>query len=154
MPRWSSVLIVLSLLVAPFNAYAKDEKVATVERMIQAWNEQDWDRVYEMFAPDGVLHSVMIEPVVGRDAIQKRLSALVAGITRIELRVRHIGVIDGIVFVERVDDFDYKGNRGQVPVVGVIEVENGLVKVWREYYDRAQLLKAMGVPEEHDPTKH
>jgi limonene-1,2-epoxide hydrolase len=153
MLRWSSVVIAMSLLAAvPLNAQTKDEKIATVERMIQAWNAKDWERVYEMFAPDGVLHSMMIQPVVGREAIKARLSALVADIDRIELRVRHIGVIDGVVFVERLDDFEYRGKHGEVPVVGVIEVENGLVKVWREYYDRAQLLRAMGVTEEQDPT--
>jgi limonene-1,2-epoxide hydrolase len=46
-----------------------------------------------------------------------------------------------------VDDFVYHGNHGEVPVVGVVEVENGHVKAWREYYDRAQLLKAMGAKE-------
>jgi len=30
-------------------------------------------------------------------------------------------------------------------VVGVLEVEGGRIKVWREYYDYAQLLREMGV---------
>jgi limonene-1,2-epoxide hydrolase len=153
MLRWPSFLLAMSLFTAvPLGANAADDKIATVQKMIEAWNAQDWERVYEMFAPDGVLHSMMIQPVVGREAIKARLSALVKDIDRIELRVRHIGVIDGVVFVERLDDFDYRGQHGEVPVVGVIEVENGLVKVWREYYDRAQLLRAMGVTEEQDPT--
>jgi|HigsolmetaAR202D_1030399.scaffolds.fasta_scaffold00009_24 limonene-1,2-epoxide hydrolase len=141
------VVVCLSFLAVTARADTPEQKLATVKQMIQAWNAQDWNRVYELFAPDGVLHSMMIEPVTGRDAIKQRLSALVAGVSRIELRVRHIGVIDGVVFVERVDDFVYRGKHGTVPVVGVIEVENGLVKEWREYYDRAQLLKAMGVSE-------
>lgn len=141
------VVVCLSFLAVTARADTPEQKLATVKQMIQAWNAQDWNRVYELFAPDGVLHSMMIEPVTGRDAIKQRLSALVAGVSRIELRVRHIGVIDGVVFVERVDDFVYRGKHGTVPVVGVIEVDNGLVKEWREYYDRAQLLKAMGVSE-------
>ncbi|HEY8537598.1 MAG TPA: nuclear transport factor 2 family protein [Steroidobacteraceae bacterium] len=141
------VVICLSLLVVTARADTPEQKLATVKQMIQAWNAQDWNRVYDLFAPDGVLHSMMIEPVVGREAIKQRLGALVAGVSRIELRVRHIGVFDGVVFVERVDDFVYRGKHGTVPVVGVIEVENGLVKEWREYYDRAQLLEAMGVTE-------
>jgi limonene-1,2-epoxide hydrolase len=153
MLRWSAFVLAMSLFSAvPLGANAADDKIATVQKMIEAWNAQDWERVYEMFAPDGILHSMMIQPVVGREAIKTRLSALVKDIDRIELRVRHIGIIDGVVFVERLDDFDYRGKHGEVPVVGVIEVENGLVKVWREYYDRAQLLRAMGVTEEQDPT--
>jgi limonene-1,2-epoxide hydrolase len=148
MLRWSFAVICTFLLAAPCSADSAEEKLATVERMIQAWNDRDWERVYELFARDGVLHSMMLPPIVGREAIKKRLGALAADISRIELRVRHLGVIDGAVFVERVDDFVYRGKHGAVPVVGVIEVENGFVKVWREYYDRAQLLKAMGLEQE------
>ena len=36
---------------------------------------------------------------------------------------------------------------GAVPVVGVLDVKGGKVKAWREYYDRAQLLKELGAAE-------
>jgi limonene-1,2-epoxide hydrolase len=128
------------------------EKIATVRQMIQAWNTRNWDKVYDLFAQDGSLQSMMLEPTVGRDAIKKRIGALAVDISSIELKVRHIGVADGVVFVERVDDFVYRGKHGAVPVVGVVEVENGRVKAWREYYDRAQLLAAMGIKEEFDKS--
>lgn len=133
------------LMTTPAAADSDKEKLAVANAMLQAWHELDWERVYALFSPDGVLHSMMSEPVVGRDAIRARLALLAPGIERIDLKVRHIGVIDGRVFVERVDDFVYKGHAGQVPVVGVLEIEGGLVKVWREYYDHAQLRAAMGV---------
>jgi len=123
------------------------QKLATVRQMIDAWNQRNWQQVYELFAADGVLQSMMLPPTVGREAIQQRIGALAKGIDSIELRVQHIGVIDGVVFIERVDDFVYRGKHGAVPVVGVVEVEKGRVKAWREYYDRAQLLEAMGVKE-------
>jgi len=128
-------------------------KIATVRQMIQAWNTRNWDKVYDLFAQDGSLQSMMLAaPTVGREAIKKRIGALAADISSIELKVRHIGVADGVVFVERVDDFVYRGKHGAVPVVGVVEVENGRVKAWREYYDRAQLLEAMGLEEEFDKS--
>ena len=49
-----------------------------------------------------------------------------------------------------VDDFVYRGHHGAVPVVGVVEVEQGRVKAWREYYDRGQMLEAMGLKEDFD----
>jgi limonene-1,2-epoxide hydrolase len=141
-------------IVAPGPAHADTDaqKLAVAKQMFQAWRDLDWPKVYELFAEDGVLHSMMDEPVVGRAAIRERLAKLAPGISRIDLKVRHIGVIDGRVFVERVDDFDYKGHTGAVPVVGVLEIERGKVKAWREYYDRAQLLKAMGA--QQDFAKH
>ena len=123
------------------------QKLATVRQMIDAWNQRNWQQVYDLFAEDGSLQSMMLPPTVGREAIQQRIGALAKGIDSIELRVQHIGVIDGVVVVERVDAFVYRGKHGECPVVGVVEVENGHVKAWREYYDRAQLLEAMGVKE-------
>ena len=34
-----------------------------------------------------------------------------------------MGVIDGLVFMERVDRFVYRGKQGAVPVTGVLEIE-------------------------------
>lgn len=146
----ATVLIVGVTMTAPTaparaDSAADAAKLEVARAMFRAWEARDWERVYALFAEDGVLHSVMLEPVVGREAIRARLAPLLAGIERIELQVARLGVIDGRVFVERVDDFVYKGHAGRVPVVGVLEIEDGRVKVWREYYDHAQLRRAMGV---------
>ncbi|HKS53678.1 MAG TPA: nuclear transport factor 2 family protein [Steroidobacteraceae bacterium] len=141
------VVVLLALAAPPAWADTDVQKLATVRQMIDAWNQRNWQQVYDLFAEDGSLQSMMLPPTVGRAAIQQRIGALAKGIESIELRVKHIGVIDGVVVVERVDAFVYRGKHGECPVVGVVEVENGHVKAWREYYDRAQLLEAMGVKE-------
>ena len=139
-------------MVAPVRADTNAQKMAVAREMFEAWRALNWDRVFALFAENGVLHSMMDPPVVGRAAIAKRLGALAPGIERIDLKVKHIGIIDGRVFVERIDDFIYKGHAGAVPVVGVLEIERGKVMEWREYYDRAQLMQAMGATPE--PAKH
>ena len=125
----------------------KDQKSLEVAReMVLAWNNQDWDKVGELFAPDGVLHSMMLDPIEGREAVASRIKALGAGVEWIELELEHIGVIDGRVYIERKDRFIYNGHRGDVPVMGVLVInDDGLVQLWRDYYDRAQLLREMGV---------
>jgi limonene-1,2-epoxide hydrolase len=125
-----------------------EAKVGVVREMIDAWNATDWERVVALFAPDGVLHSVMSEPVAGRAAIRERLAVLADGLESIDIRTRALGVIDGRVFVERLDVFDVRGHHGEVPVVGVLRVEDGLVTEWLEYYDRATLLRGMGLSED------
>lgn len=130
-----------------------DPKIAVVEKMIDAWNRRDWKLVGDLFAEDGVLHSMMIEPVTGRPAIAERINALGAGIESITLHIHNIGRIGDVVVIERTDEFVYKGHHGKVPVVGILEVEGDHVKVWREYYDRAELLREMGISEEfHQPA--
>lgn len=130
---------------------AADPKIAVVESMVEAWNTRNWPRVAALFTEDGVLHSMMADPVVGRAAIGARIAAMGAGVDSITLHIRHIGRIGDAVFIERVDDFVYKGHHGKVPVVGVLEIEGDKVKEWREYYDRAQLTAAMGLAEHFEP---
>jgi limonene-1,2-epoxide hydrolase len=121
--------------------------VKVAEEMVDAWNKIDLDRIIDTFAEDGVLHSMMIEPVKGRQALRTRLGAFLTGATRLNLQVKNVAVVGNTVFLERVDDFDYKGKSGAVPVVGVMEISDGKVKIWREYYDRDQLLREMGISE-------
>lgn len=151
----AAIGVILLTAAAPTVAADTDaQKLATVQKMIEAWNTRNWQQVYELFAEDGVLESMMLPtPSVGREAISKRIGALAKDISRIELRIRHMGVADGVVFIERVDDFVYRGKHGAVPVVGVVEVEQGRVKAWREYYDREQMIEAMGLKEDFDATR-
>lgn len=137
--------VCLSLAVAA-PAQAKDaEKAAlkTAEDMLAAWHRLDLDGIVNMFSEDGVLHSMMKEPVQGRAALKTYLAPLIGGATRLDLNLRNVAVKGNLVFLERVDDFDFKGKHGNVPVVGVMEIENGKVKAWREYYDGATLQKAL-----------
>jgi limonene-1,2-epoxide hydrolase len=127
-----------------------EQKIAIGREMAEAWRVMDWRKVADMFTADGVLHSMMVDPIVGRDAVFKRVSGLGDGLESITLNIRHMGVIDGVLYMERSDEFVIRGKFGSAPVVGVLEFEGGLIKVWREYYDRAHLLKAMGLVEDFD----
>ncbi len=141
-------LAAMALSAAPAmaaSAAPQTPEVKAVMEMVDAWNKLDLDRIVNDFTEDGVLHSMMIEPIKGREAIRKQLAPLIAGSTRIDLRIKNTAQVGKTVFIERVDDFDFKGLHGAVPVVGVLEIENGKVKVWREYYDRAELLTALGM---------
>ncbi len=127
---------------------ARDEaRLAVAREMIRTWNERQWDQMYEMFTEDGVLHSMMLDPLVGRDTIRERLAPMTTGIEQIELQISHMGVVGDVVMIERVDDFVFNGKHGRVPVVGVMEIEGDKVKVWREYYDHAMLMDAMAPDE-------
>jgi len=150
MKRILSVLALVVPLVAtaaPASAADDDKaKIGVAREMIAAWKAADWRKVADLFAEDGVLHSMMIDPVVGRPAIYERIAALGKGAPDgVVLDVAHMGLIDGLVFIERTDRFVYNGHAGSTPVVGVLDIRDGKVKVWREYYDRASLLREMGV---------
>ncbi len=130
-----------------------DERMIAVGReMIDAWNDMDWDRAASLMTEDAVLHSMMIDPIVGRDAIHERISGLGALADSIALEVRNIGVINGTLYMERVDRFVCKGKPGATPVCGALEFEGDRIKVWREYYDRHHLLSEMGMAQDFDSS--
>lgn len=126
-----------------------DELIAPVKAIIAAWDARDWDAATALFVEDGMIQSMMQPPIVGRTAIRAILETL-RHPHKVTLNVQHIGVIDGLVFVERVDEFSSPGYEAAVPAVGIFEVENGLIKEWREYYDRQQLIEAMGPDRDYE----
>jgi limonene-1,2-epoxide hydrolase len=119
-------------------------KIEIFRRMAQAWHEQDWDTCAELFAPDGVLHSVMLPPVVGRQTIFERISKLGAANKRVTLDIQRIGVVDGALFVQRVDRIVIDGHEGSCPSVAVVEFVGDKIARWSDYYDRNQLARAAG----------
>lgn len=123
----------------------EEESIAVAQEMVTAWNELDVDRIANLFAPDAVLHSMMIEPIHGRETLREHLGKLLEHATRLELQLKTVAATGNTVFLERVDDFDVNGQHGSVPVTGVLVIENGMVSEWREYYDRNELLTEMGV---------
>lgn len=133
---------------AKVSKMAEDANVAVVMKMIAAWDARDADAIANLFTEDGVLHSMMIDPIKGRENIRPRIKFLVDNSTHMHIQPRNIAVTGNTVFVERTDSFTFKGHTGSVPVVGVLEIRDDKVAEWREYYDRKELLEAMGVGED------
>lgn len=125
-------------------------KVEVGQAMIAAWNAMDWDAAAALMTEDAVLHSMMIDPIVGRDAIHKRISGLGALASSIDLQVRNMGVVNGTLYMERLDTFVCNGKHGATPVCGALEFDGDRIKVWREYYDRHHLLSEMGMAQDFD----
>lgn len=132
-------------------AMTDSQKLKVAQDMLDAWNTLDWPRVYELFGEDGVLSNMMTEPVVGAKAIQERFATFEKGLSRMEFIVLNMGMLGEDVVIERLDSFDFEGRTGIVPVMGILTIEKGQVKEWREYYDRAWLLSEMGVIEGEPP---
>ena len=134
-------------LAAAEPEWTTDNPLAVAHDMVNAWNDLDVERMIDLFAEDARFQSMMMAPMAGREVLRKHFSALLDGATHLELRLRNIAVSGNTVFLERVDIFTYKGRHGEVPVVAVMDIADGKVQAWREYYDRAALLTEMGISE-------
>ncbi len=122
-----------------------EQKIDTFRKMAAAWERKDWRACADLLAVDGALHSMMKdEPMVGRETFYQRMLTLSSPDKQVTLHIDRIGVIDGAVVVERRDEIVVDGVSKSVPVVGILEFDGPLISLWREYYDRAQLLAAQG----------
>jgi len=127
-------------------ATAEEDKAATVVAILAAWSEGDFEAVANLFAEDAIFHCVMRQPLVGRDAIYKHLQTLQSGKpgNKVDIHVKHMGLVDGLVFAERLDKVLINGKRGEIPAVGIFEVKDGKVMQWREYFDQGTLFRERG----------
>ena len=146
----TGLLAVLALAtVLPLSSAVAEDRspLVVAHEMVNAWNARDADAIAELFTEDGRFLSMTVPPLVreGRENIREQWGALLADVDEIELQLRNITVSGNAVMIERVDVFSYRGKAGRVPVMCVMEVENGQVREWREYYDHASLLREMGV---------
>ncbi|GEM_PF-1762262 len=127
---------------------AEDPPLVVAHNMVNAWNDLDVPAIANLFAEDGRFQSMMQpEATVGRANIEAQFAGLLNGASALELKLVNIAVNNDVVFLERVDVFTFRGKEGSVPVVAVLEIRDGKVQEWREYFDRASLLSEMGVEE-------
>ena len=144
----AGLALAATLTLNPAQAEEKSPLVVAHE-MVNAWNARDADAIADLFAEDGRFLSMTVPPLVrdGRETIREQWGALLADVDEIELQLRNITVSGNSVMIERVDVFSYRGKAGRVPVMCIMDIENGRVKEWREYYDHASLQREMGIEE-------
>lgn len=116
-----------------------EQKIAVFRKMASAWENKDWRSCADLLTPDGVLHSMMENPLVGRETFYQLIVKSSAVNKQVKLHIDRIGVIAGALVVERRDEIVIDGLSRSVHVVGILEFEGALIAQWREYYDRAQL---------------
>lgn len=131
-----------------------EEKAAVFRRMAEHWQNKEWRQCADLFTPGGVLHSVMKEPIVGREAFYARMMHLATPNKSVRLHIHRIGVIDGALIVERTDEVIVDGVSRSVPVMAVLEFDGNLISLWRDYYDRGQLMWAQGKVDQVAPVAH
>ncbi len=125
-----------------------EEKVAVFRQMASHWQDKNWRKCADLLTEGGIFQSMMKEPIVGREAFYARMMQIANPNKSVKLHIHRIGVIDGAVYHERDDEVFIDGVGRRVPVVGVLEFDGPLISLWRDYYDRGQLMWAQGTTEQ------
>ncbi len=118
-----------------------NEKI--IREFIQAWSRLDAAELASYFTEDGVYHNMPAAPIAGRDDVQKMIAGFISSWTETEWDILNLVSAGDIVIAERLDRTKAGDKAVDLPCTGVFELENGKIKVWRDYFDMATYGRGM-----------
>jgi limonene-1,2-epoxide hydrolase len=114
-----------------------------IREFIAAWSRLDPKELAGYFTDDGVYHNMPMGPVEGRDNVENLIRGFTATWTGTDWEILHVVSVGDVVVAERIDR-TRAGEKGvDLPCVGVFEMEDGRIKVWRDYFDLATYQRGM-----------
>lgn len=120
------------------------DNAAVIREFIGAWSRLDADELAGYFADDGVYHNIPTAPVAGRDAVRQFIGGFTANWTGTDWEILTLIADGDTVVCERIDRTRTKAGDVDLPCVGVFEMRDGKIRVWRDYFDLGTFMKAMG----------
>lgn len=120
------------------------DPIAVVEALVAAFNRRDAAAIAALLAEDVVCAGIPLEPAIGRAATMEMLAPFLAA-EEIDWRILAIAANGGKVLTERDDRFRFAGQDWTVVrAAGIFEVgADGRIAAWRDYFDLAELERAM-----------
>jgi limonene-1,2-epoxide hydrolase len=116
-----------------------------VQRFFDDFARLDVDAILEHFTEDAVYHDIPVptDPAVGRAAIRTKLDYL-APVDHMVFDISNMVADGDTVLAERVETWHFRtGETVALPVMCTIEVRDGKVAVWREYWDFQTLMSQL-----------
>jgi limonene-1,2-epoxide hydrolase len=105
--------------------------------------KRDYDAAFAHLSPDVEYQNMPLPPVFGHQGVRDTLEALLALCTDSEWVVHRQLASGSLVMNERTDRFQMHGKWVDLPVAGVFEVTDGLITLWRDYFDLPTIVNAM-----------
>jgi len=113
-----------------------------IRRFVAAWSDLDAARLVDFFTEDGTYHNMMLDPVSGRENLLGLIGGFLGSWTATEWDLLNIASNGNIVFAERLDRTRAGDKTCNLPCCGVFEMQDGKIKVWRDYFDIGTYMKA------------
>lgn len=112
-----------------------------VAAFIRAFEAMDFEAALSFIAPECEYTNVPMGSAKGPEGVRSVLEPFFAPIDENDFVIHRKAVEGKVVFYERLDRHRLGDNWRELPVIGVFEVEDGLITLWREYFDLATALK-------------
>ena len=114
-----------------------------IRDFIAAWSNLNTDELVAYFTEDGVYHNMPMGPVEGHGALKPFIENFLGSWTSTEWDVINIMADVDVVIAERLDRTMVGDKPVNLPCCGVFEIEDGKIKVWRDYFDMATYTNAL-----------
>lgn len=114
-----------------------------IRNFIEAWGRLDPEELAAYFTDDGIYHNMPIAPIAGREKVEEFIRGFAGSWTETTWDLLNISSSGDLVFAERLDRTRAGDKSVDLPCVGVFELEDGKIKVWRDYFDFATYGNAM-----------
>ena len=108
-----------------------------IREFIAAWSRLDAKELVTYFTEDGTYYNMPIQPVSGHENLHGFIHNFLKSWEKTDWEILSILAEGDLVIAERVDSTVVGGRNVDLPCVGVFEMENGKIKVWRDYFDMA-----------------
>jgi len=110
----------------------------TVQKLMDAVNHKDLDAMMTFFDEESYYEPMPVGKQQGKQAIRQLLEGMLAMADEHNWIIHHESEQGGTAFNERTDIFKINGRVVSIRCTGVFDVEDGIIKAWRSYYDQAQ----------------
>lgn len=119
------------------------DSAAIVRDFIAAWSRLDPDELVGFFTEDGTYHNMPMGPVSGRENLRAFVAGFLRGWTSTQWDVLNLVASGDVVVAERLDRTMVGETPVDLPCCGVFEMQDGKIKVWRDYFDLATYTRAL-----------
>jgi limonene-1,2-epoxide hydrolase len=112
--------------------------VDSLKSLIAAWRRLDVEGVLAHLHDDFVWYNSggLRPPLRGKANMRTTLQTMAKGIREGKWRLFNVAEVGSTVWMEGVDEFiSTDGIRVAIPYAGTLEFEDGLIVIWREFYE-------------------
>lgn len=120
------------------------EPMEVTEAFLEALASGEVDRAASYLADDVVYTNVGLSVIRGRPDVTTVLKSLERASMDFEVYIHSSATSGAVVLNERTDVISFGPVRTQFWVCGRFEVRDGLITVWRDYFDNFDVLRGVG----------
>lgn len=120
------------------------EPQEVVEAFLEALASAEAGRAAGYLADDVLYTNVGLPSIRGRNDVATVLNGLDRPNASFEVYIHSIATNGAVVLNERTDVITFGPVRSQFWVCGRFEVHDGLITVWRDYFDNFDILRGIG----------